>query len=1064
MAVALSTHPYGDGAFGALAASVRAAKGGDPLAPVTVVVDRGAVGLSVRRRLAASPEGVANVRFTTWSRLAAELAMPWLSSADRRAVTGAVELEAVRAALDEVDAGPLAALADQPSTVRAVARTYRELAGVSRDALDALAAQSRRSAAVVAIVRAARARLHGAYGPAELLSAAAGAVRQGAVPTPVGSVIVYLPGRAGPAEWSLAEALAARGAVEVIVGWTGDEVADGPARSLLSRLGGTGRPMAMPNPAGGTRTGRTRTWVRSAPSADAEVLMGLRHVMRRNAEGVPLERMAVLHAGNAPYPLLVQDMASMAGIPFHGPQPRQLSATVAGRVLLGVLGLVDRDWRRDDVAAWLSSGPMLHGGRPVPSAEWDALSSDAGVVAGLAQWRDRLAAHSSLLRIRARLVAEAGPGAEDSGERAATLAGDAARCTELWDFVDGLSQRLANAPGTWSGWGSWAARLLADLLGGPARRADWPLGEVAALDAVGDALGSLSALDWIGGPAPGLATFRTALASELERPAPQTARFGDGLLVGRIGDVVGVDLDVVCVVGMVDGQFPARATDDVLVPDREREAAGGLRADGAGGLPADGAGGPVPLRGAPAAEGRREYLAALAGATERVLSYARGDLRTGRELRPARLLLEALSRLTEDGRRLHAGDVRWGPPDGVPLQSFQFVRSFAEAVRDDDRMGEPVSVTDWKLQSLARWAALRRSLDGHFLAESESVLTTAVSVRRARRSRSFTRFDGLVEGLAVPSPADDRPQSATGLETYARCPRRYLFGHLLGLGSRARPETVLQIDPVDRGVLVHGVLERLVAAETADADGARTQDEAQRRASAYAAAAFAGLEQRGLSGHPVLWAVDRLRILTDLRQFLRADAAYRAVTGATPVAVEEPFGWPGDPGVSVEMHDGRRVRFRGRIDRVDALPGGLNVVDYKTGRAVGAAAGEDPLEGGTRLQPAVYALAARGRHGATGTITAGYWHVGGRAEPVGVTLTGALVDRLSAVIGAAVQGIEGGVFPANPGRTEAGGASRAGHCRTCPFDRVCPPDRSDAWGRKHDDPALAPYHRMAEPA
>lgn len=1043
MALALAVHPFGEGASAALERAVREGQRGDPLAPVTVVVDRGAVGLAARRRLASSPGGIANVRFLTWPRLAAELAASWLASTDRPARTPAMELEAVRAVLADRRHGPLVSAADQPSMLRAVARTCRELAAVPDAALEVLARQSAMSAEVVAVASAVRARLAHAFDTAELLAAATAAVRSGHVVT--GRVVVHLPERMGPGECELLEAVAAATAADVVVlaGSTGDPAADGPVRALAARL--RVAPPAMASPAGAAG----RTWVRSAPSADAEVLMALRYLMRRNAEGVPLERTALLYGGTPPYPVLVRDLAAAAGLPTHGPGARTLAASVAGRVLLGALALDDRDWRRDEVAAWMASGPLLHKDRTVPAAEWDRLSCEAGIVGGLTQWRERLAAHAAALRTRAALL-EQDPAEEEGRGLATSCRLDAERCEELGQFLEDLARRLGVAPHRWGDWGRWAVQLLGDLLGGPARRGRWPLSEIAAFDAVVAALGALGALDWIGGPGPRPGELRSALAAELDRPAPETTRFGRGVLVGPLAAAVGLDLDVVCVVGMVDGAFLAGAGDDVLVPDRERSAAGGA----------------VPLRAATHLEARRAYLAATAGAAERVLSYPRGDQRTGRELRPARPLLDAAGALVLrlGGDRLHAGDVRWGPPSGAPPSAFDFVRSFVDAVRDEDRTGEPISVADWELRSVARWRAAHRNLSGHFLARTDPVLAAALDARRARRSRRLTRFDGVVEPGHVASPAGRRPQSPTGVEAYARCPRSYLLSSLLGLDERPSPEEVLQLTPPERGVVVHGILEQLVTGEQrGDGRAAEPVEVTEARMLDLAAAAFADLERRGGAGHPALWPIDRARILGDLRQFVRDDAAYRAAAGARPVAVEDRFGFGDDPGVELSLGVGRTVRFRGRMDRVDAGPGGaLAVIDYKTGRPT-APDPDDPLAGGTRLQLPVYALAAKQRYNPSGPVTAGYWFVGAQPGPNGLVLDNELVDRLTETVTAAVGGIEGGLFPANPGRLDPSVDARQGHCTTCPFDRLCPADRVVTWARKRDDPALEAYRQMAEP-
>jgi len=1108
VAIGVQLHPYGDAAFEALARIVRGAKDADPFSPVTVLVDSGGLALALRRRLAARPPGVVHLRCTTWGRLAAELAAEWLSSGARTVASPAIELEAVRSVLAREAPARFAAAVDQPATLRALARTFRDLAGVPDHTLGVLGAQSPRAADVIDVVRRVRAALSGCAGASELFSAAAAEVwRRGEWAAELcGTVAVHLPGRVGAAEIGLLEALGGCTGVEVVVGLTGDVQADQRARELVSRLSGLADAVVTPDAGSGSGAQvPLPTWVRSAPSADAEVLMALRHLMERNARGVPLERMALVHGGAPLYRQLVHDVVASAGVPAYGRSVRSLASTVTGRALLGALGLGDHDWRRDEVVAWITSAPLLHEGHLVPAADWDVLSAQAGVVSGLDQWRERLGSQARALREQAsvsrrfddedlvgdadafQVVGEGDGGASDGGAsdggasdggasdggasdggasrsscRASRLEIDARRCDELRAFLDRLAGRLSRVPDSWAGWAEWATDLLAELLGGATRRAGWPQEEIVAFDAVHEALGRIGALDRVGGSAPNAVDFRTALGAELDAPAPATTRFGHGLLVGHIHEAIGLDLDVVCVVGMVDGAFPAPRGDDVLLPNRERA----------------GAASDVPLREHDAADSRRDFLAALASARERVLSCARYDQRHGRELRPARALLQALEALESDGRRISARELAIGPTPSLAGGRFQFVASFAEAVRDAEGRGEPVSDADWCVRSLTRWVAAGRAVCDHFLVGEDEILATALLVRRDRRSERFTRFDGLVEHLEIPSPLAGVVQSATGLESFARCPRRYYFSHLLGVVARQGPETVLQLVPAERGLLVHRVLERLVAEEITrrsrnepdvaedptedptEDHGAEdpTEDPAAREARmlAYVEEEVADAQRRGVTGHPALWALERSRIVSDLREHLRADAELRAATGERPVAVELHFGPTSGTDVVVETPKGP-VRFRGRLDRVDELAGGwLAVVDYKSGKRHPPQRDGDPLSGGTRLQLPLYALAAKAAYGAERKVRAGYWFVGSPTPPEWLTLDDALEERLAQVVGTLSETIGAGRFPARPGPSDGRG-DRGINCAHCPYDAMCPPDRAPAWRRKRSDPALGAY-------
>src|SRR5205085_1718843 len=82
-------------------------------------------------------------------------------------------------------------------------------------------------------------------------------------------------------------------------------------------------------------------------------------------------------------------------------------------------------------------------------------------------------------------------------------------------------------------------------------------------------------------------------------------------------------------------------------------------------------------------------------------------------------------------------------------------------------------------------------------------------VVRARRSDRFTRFDGNLAGLAVPSPAE-HVTSATRLERWAGCPFAYFVHDVLGVEPVENPEEQLRISAIDRGELVHRALEGFI--------------------------------------------------------------------------------------------------------------------------------------------------------------------------------------------------------------------------------------------------------------
>ena len=711
---------------------------------------------------------------------------------------------------------------------------------------------------------------------------------------------------------------------------------------MAARLGADGRQAAGPSLGQGVPP-LTGTMVISAPTADTEVRVVARELMARRRAGTRFERMAIVHGGSGPYERLVRETLAGAGVPCNGISTRTLETTFAGRTLLGAFELHERGWRRAEVMAWVAGGPRRTGnGKPVEATAWDLISREAGVTTGLESWRHHLGTYIEERALR--LGGLVGPGGIDAAPGTAPrLRTELRQAGELGRYVDDLAQRLEVAPGSWSGWVDWADALLDRYLGRPAQRdEEWPIDEEEALTAVRAALAGLRVLDRLD-EAPDRSAFRSALISELEEAAPQTSRFGSGVLVGPVSLLTGLDFDTIFILGMVDGSFPGRGRDDALLPDDERVAAGD----------------DIPLRGGRRHDAYRDYLSGLAAAPERVLSFARGDQRRGGELRPSRWVLDTLGALEGGGRRLYSRDVT----ELDPIDGFLIIPSFSDAVLNG---GEPMSESDRDLRSLLRWSQSGMDLSDHFLADMDVTLGTGLEVSRSRRSNRFTRFDGRISDVSVPSPTAVAAVSPTSLEAYAACPRRYLMQQVLRIEERKSPEDVITIDPAHRGLMMHEILERFIGAQLALPRPRRIRPtqpwspDDHGRMAEIADQVFTTFEGRGLVGRQLLWDLARTTIERELHRFLKLDDEYRAEGGWIPERVELEFGPGHGRPVELRLPDGRTVNFKGYVDRVDMAPdGSLSVTDYKTGfaRDVDALAG-DPVLNGRKLELPLYGLAA----------------------------------------------------------------------------------------------------------
>jgi ATP-dependent helicase/nuclease subunit B len=1049
MPIELVPVPYGPEASRALHAAVVAAKAGDPLAPVTVVVPTNYVGVAARRllgsgalgRVTEGGEGVAGVTFLTVYRLAELLGAARLAAAHRRPVSTPVLAAAVRAVLADAP-GRFRPVAEHPATEAALVAAHRELSMLDDTALDALARTGARAADVVRISRRVRSSLAGEwYDERDLMDGAALEVAAG-VPllADLGAIVVHLPQELSTPGAALLRTVATRVPVTIVAGTSGDVRADASVRAALARLD-----LALPNGKGRAPTGVT-TRVVSASDPDDEVRALVRLVVDAVREGVPLERIAVLYGAPDPYARLVHEQLQAAGIPHNGAAVRTLADSALGRGLLGLLALPDRDFQRHDVMRLLATTPVYRQGRDVPSASWERISRTAEIVRGPDEWQRRLERYASIVEHEL----EAERAVTDRDPRPHRYERRFADARALQDFVATLVRDLRVDPAaSWRDLAGWAERLVRDHLAPEIRRASWPEPEQQAGEKIDAALMRLAGLDAIEA-SPGVDVFRRTLELELEADLGRVGRFGDGLLMGHVALGLGLDLDRVFVCGLAEGLFPTRVHDDSLLPDADRRAT-----DGA-----------LPLRAARVDDDHRRLLASLASASgARVLLFPRGDLRRTTERVPSRFLAECVAgntdgvepeRLPEDLGELHAD---WYTP----------VPSFAAGLA---RVEFPATEQEHRLRTLLDHARDGGDVEQHELARVDGALARGVETVVARRGRAFTRFDGNLAGHAVPEITDDGVVvSATRLQAYAYNPHDYLLEYVLRVEIPELPEERYEVTPMDRGSLVHETLDGFLAEVLARPGGAPSSDVAWTEADRellheLAESRMAVYEAHGRTGRRLFWHRDRRRILAELDRFLEVDSGVRAEWDMRPIATELRFGFAdGAPPVDLPLSDGRALRFRGAADRIDVTgSGALWIVDYKTGNPNRyRVPADDPTAAGTMLQLPVYAHAARASFGTPDTpVGAAYWLVStrGRFELEELELDDAVDARVDVVLRSIADGIGTGVFPCRVDPPSSWG--RYWRSYTDPDARGTR-DRYREWLRKREAPELRGYVALAEP-
>lgn len=1018
----------------------------DVLAPVTVVAPTRYAGLSLRQEL--GRKGFANVRFIAMPVLAELLGSASLDRQGRKPLTSVVQTLVLRRVLDRAT-GPLARVKDHPSTQTSVRSAFGQLRRTQDSVLSALSTRDGLAAQV--------ARMYGDfrgivatdwYDIEDLVQSATGAVDADRAPglADLGLIVFYLPREPSPGEVALMEALAGTHRCAVVLGLTGDESADVSTRRLSARLGSAfDVPQVTADASDSLPLLSGPVHLHIAPSAHEELRWVIRQVAHAiEREVTPLHRMAVLYRMADPYATLVRDEFRMAGIPMAGPDRETLANTAVGRTLRGMLSLTEARFQRSDVMEWLNGCPVRPRGVRAENfnpSQWDAISRKAGIVGGLEQWRTRLDVHARRLNGDADRREASG---DISIARARGMRSEASASMALRSFIDKLASDLQPPPdgSNWRLFGEWAKGLLNEYLAHDASDA-----EAMALERIQRALDEFNSADSIDSAA-GIQSFQEMVAEALQAPFGHLGPTGQGVFVSPFSAAAGLNFDAVWLVGMVEGAVPPAIRPDPLLADHDWISAGG----------ADRARQRM-------AEERYQYLAAASGARRRTLSYSITHPASQRQAYPSRWFLEQASALhgatVDTGNLLALGDREWLSIDESVEASLNDVGSASLA---DEH--------DYRLTNLLRWRRAGRSLLSHPFVDCGPLAGTLNAVRNRSLPR-LTKFDGNLASMA----GRDRfgvglrhtPISPTGLESWATCPYRYFLGHVLGLRSLDTPEETIAISPLDRGALVHEILETFIR-ETVEhgklpsAQEMWSPDDRQRLMN-IAAGAFRTAEMQGLTGKKLLWEMDREAIRSDLESFLEQDVDLRARQRTHTIGVETAFGFGGDTTDVTDPETG--IRFRGSIDRLDVSADGesIMVIDYKTGSpAPFAGLEEDVIDRGRHLQLGVYSLAAQTLFPGARSIHAAYWFATNRGgfnfaptDHFDIT-DDSTAQRFREGVSGIVAGINSGLFPANPGPLDRGQPS---NCRFCDFDPVCPSRRLDVWRRKKSDAVLSDFLELA---
>ena len=492
------------------------------------------------------------------------------------------------------------------------------------------------------------------------------------------------------------------------------------------------------------------------------------------------------------------------------------------------------------------------------------------------------------------------------------------------------------------------------------------------------------------------------------------------------------------VLGLDEGRWPGSDRQEPVLLDREREnLSPHLRLSG---------------KDLNAKENSLKALALRISGTL-TLACSLRDLVEDRNIFPSSSLVKAFRVLTDPRADQEALLAHLSPPAG-------FI---------DPDSGASLDSSEW--WNVKFTGPARVSNGAAMLARRFSNLGKGMNAARERRRLAATPFDGLAGALPgeMDILSDTGPAvSANRLQTLGSCPLRYFFRYVLGIESveEEPPEPGKWLSAADRGSLLHEIFHVYVdglirEGRTPDFD--RDLADMEKMLDDY----LNGHERTSPPPDAHAREYERAQMMQSVRIFLREEESFtrdheplytEASLGLPPTDL--PTGLDREEPVILELAPGRRLKTRGRIDRIDRRrsDGAIVITDYKSG-SNWLYTRKDPFHQGRLVQHLLYICMVEKCLTDTGTAA----HVCGfrflfptlQAQGEGVFRTRETLEEGRTVFADLCDLAGEGCFP--PTDDE-------GDCRYCPYALACGDTAAQARRisekLRGDDPMLAPMRRL----
>src|SRR6266568_916664 len=368
-------------------------KHGDPFAPVTLIVPNYYAGRQIRWSLAASG-GYVNVRSMLLGDLAEQVV--GVHANVHEPLTPVLEQSAVREAARRTG-GVLTPVVDHPALHQSLLRLFREL---RRSEAQIKRPPSAMAQQAIAAFKAFEALTQPYLDRTSLRGLAAAQLMAASCKPPVlaelGALVVVLPSRLDPADVQLLAASARWVPVRsVVAAFSADNLANALPTQTAADLHAAIPSAAAVGSASVPPAAEPPVAIIRAPDPSEEIREVVRAIAREleRQDPVQLHRVAVLYRQADPYADLVREALTLSGLPWSSLEGRTLAESAPGRAVLALLEILERDFLREAVLAWIDAAPARRAG--LRGAAWDRLTRAANVVRGAQQWLNRLDNYSA---------------------------------------------------------------------------------------------------------------------------------------------------------------------------------------------------------------------------------------------------------------------------------------------------------------------------------------------------------------------------------------------------------------------------------------------------------------------------------------------------------------------------------------------------------------------------------------------------------------------------------------------------------------------------------------------